>query len=142
MCRVAGISAVCADYVSITAREHAATCTPMYRGLYNHAVYAEDSRRQGLLLTEKWLSLVAVCQADIRCSICFWLSTDRHHILAVAIWDIGVARRNDHAARCRQLRWGRRRRNHTDVGRDIPPSGGGNPSGTRRGRQPINIQFF
>ena len=26
--------------------------------------------------------------------------------MAVAIWDISVARRSDHAARCRQLRWG------------------------------------
>ena len=64
-------------------------------------------------------------------------ASPRH--VAVASWDIGVARRNDHAARCRQLRWGRRRRSHTDVGRDVPPSGGGDPGGTRRGRQPINI---
>ena len=67
--------------------------------MYNHLSRQVDSRHQHRIHhSGKWLSLVAVCHADIRCSICSWLSTDRHHILAVAIRDIGVARQIDHAA--------------------------------------------
>ena len=47
---------------------------------------------------EKWLSLVAMCHADMRCSIYSWFSTDRQHVLAVATRDLGVARQITHTA--------------------------------------------
>ena len=64
-------------------------------------------------------------------AICSWPAVDRHNILAVANRDVRVARQNlaelqlyvdDHAAYIANC-----------------ASAGGNPSGTRRGRQPINI---
>ena len=100
------------------------------------------------LHSEEWISLVAVCQADLRLLSCIdplpldrlschtaaaihsWPSTDRRHIQAVAIRDIRVARQNLAELQLYSIdtALGRRRRNHPDVGRTTSPSGGGDQS--------------